>query len=86
MPLKIEVFTSQPSCSGGRLMLRLLDEIKEEYGDKVEVEVYRGPSEKAKEYGLTVSPAIIIDRDVRIIGVCPTKKTLREAIREAGVL
>jgi len=86
VPLKIEVFTSQPSCSGGRLMLRLLDEIKEEYGDKVEVEVYRGPSEKAKEYGLTVSPAIIIDRDVRIIGVCPTKKTLREAIREAGVL
>jgi len=67
VPLKIEVFTSQPSCSGGRLMLRLLDEIKE-------------------EYGLTVSPAIIIDRDVRIIGVCPTKKTLREAIREAGVL
>ena len=86
MPLKIEVFTSQPSCSGGRLMLRLVDEIKREYGDKVEVEVYRGPSEKAKEYGLTVSPAIIIDGDVRIIGVCPTKKTLREAIREAGVL
>jgi len=29
---------------------------------------------------------MIIDGDVRIIGVCPTKKTLREAIREAGVL
>jgi len=32
MTLKIEVFTSLPSCSGGRLVLRLIDEIKKEYG------------------------------------------------------
>jgi len=86
MALKIEVFTSQPSCSGGRLVLRLIDEIKKEYGEKIEVEINSGPNEKAKSYGLKVSPAIIIDKDVRIIGVCPSKKTLRDAIREAGVV
>ena len=85
MVLKIEVFISQPSCSGGRLVLRLMEEIKKEYGGRVEVEVLKGLTEKVKEYDLKVSPAIIIDRDVRIIGVCPSKQTLRNALREAGV-
>ena len=85
MALKVEVFTSQPSCSGGRLVLKLIDEVKREYGDKIEVEVYKGPSEKAKEYDLKVSPAIVIDKDIRIIGVCPSKATLIDALREAGI-
>jgi len=85
MPMRVEVFTSQPSCSGGRLVLKLIEEIKKEYGDKIEVEVYKGPSEKAKEYGLKVSPAIVIDRDIRIIGVCPSRATLKDALREAGL-
>lgn len=86
MALKIEVFTSLPPCSGGRMVLRLMEQIKKEYGDKIEIEVFKGLTDKAKEYGLKVSPAIIIDRDVRIIGVCPSKQTLRNAIREAGVI
>ena len=86
MALKIEVFTSLPSCSGRWLVLRLIDEIKKEYGDKIEVEVFKGPNEKAKEYGLKVSPAIVINRDLRIVGVCPTQQTLKTAIREAGVV
>jgi hypothetical protein len=86
MALKIEVFTSQPSCSGGRMVLKLIEQIKKDYGNKIEVEVFKGLTEKAKEYGLKVSPAIIIDKDVRIIGVCPSKQTLKNAIREAGVV
>lgn len=86
MGLKIEVFTSLPSCSGGRMVLILMEQIKKEYGEKIEVEVFKGLNERAKEYGLKVSPAIIVDKDVRIIGVCPSKQTLRNAIREAGVV
>lgn len=86
MALKIEAFTSLPPCSGGRMVLRLMDQIKKEYGDKVEIEVFKGPTDKAKEYGLKVSPAIVIDKDVRIIGICPSKQTMKNAIREAGVV
>ena len=86
MALKIEVFTSLPPCSGGRMVLRLMDQIKKEYGDKIEVKVFKGITDEAKEYGLKVSPAIVIDKDVRIIGVCPSKQTLKNAIREAGVV
>jgi len=85
MPLKVEAFTSNPPCSGGRLLLRLVEEIKKEYGDKIEIEIYRGISKKLEEYQIETSPAVVIDKDIRIIGVCPSKETFKEALREAGV-
>jgi len=84
MVTKMEVFTSNPPCSGGRLLLKLIEEIKDEYKDKIEVEIYRGICEKLKEYQIQASPAVVIDGDIRIIGVCPSKETLKEALREAG--
>ncbi|MDH5816415.1 MAG: thioredoxin family protein [Candidatus Nezhaarchaeales archaeon] len=86
MKVKVEVFTSEPPCSGGRLLLKLIEKIKEEYKDKIDVEIYRGPNPKLSEYGISSSPAIVIDKDIRIIGVCPSEETLREALREAGVI
>jgi len=83
MPIKIEVFTSEPPCSDGRLLLMLIEKIKGEYGDKIEVEIYRGVCQKLSEYGIATSPAIVIDKDIRIIGVCLSRETLREALREA---
>ena len=65
--------------------MKLIEEIRKEYGDKIEIETYKGPTEKAKEYDLKVSPAIVIDKDIRIIGVCPSKTTLTDALREAGL-
>jgi len=85
MPVKVEVFTSEPPCSGGRLLLKLVEKIREEYKDKIEVEIYRGVNPKLSEYGITASPAVVIDKDIRIIGVCPSEETFREALREAGV-
>ena len=63
----------------------MMEEIKEEYGDRIEVQVYKGLCDRLKAYKLEVSPAVIIDEDIRIIGVCPSKETLKEALREAGV-
>jgi predicted DsbA family dithiol-disulfide isomerase len=83
--VKVEVFTSEPPCSGGRLLLKLIERVKEEYKDRVEVVVYRGENPKLSEYGINASPAVVIDGDIRIIGVCPSEETLKEALREAGV-
>jgi len=85
MPIRIEVFTSKPPCSGGRLLLKLIEKIKKEYGDKIEMETYQGVCQKLEEYGIKSSPAIVIDKDIRIIGVCPSEETLKEALREAGI-
>ena len=85
MPIKVEIFVSEPPCSGGRLLLKLIEKIKEDYKEKIEIEVYRGQNPKLSEYNINVSPAIVIDKDIRIIGICPSEETLREALREAGV-
>jgi len=85
MPVKVEIFTSEPPCSGGRLLLKLVEKIKEEYKGKIEIEIYRGQNPKLSEYGINASPAVVIDKDIRIIGVCPSEETFKEALREAGV-
>jgi len=85
MPIKVEIFTSEPPCSGGRLLLKLIEKIKEEYKDKIEIEIYKGQNPKLSEYGINASPAVVIDKDIRIIGICPSPETLKEALREAGV-
>ncbi|MEM2907975.1 MAG: thioredoxin family protein [Candidatus Hadarchaeales archaeon] len=85
MPVKVEVFTSEPPCSGGRLLLKLIEKIREEFKGKIEIEIYRGVNPKLNEYGITASPALVIDKDIRIIGVCPSEETFKEALREAGV-
>jgi hypothetical protein len=85
MAIKVEVFTSEPPCSGGRLLLRLIDKIREECREKIEVEIYKGVNPKLDEYNIETSPAVVIDKDIRIIGVCPSEETLKEALREAGV-
>ncbi|MEM1515539.1 MAG: thioredoxin family protein [Candidatus Bathyarchaeia archaeon] len=85
MPVKVEVFTSEPPCSGGRLLLKLIEKIKEEYKDKIEVEIYRGINPKLSEYDINSSPAVVIDKDIRIIGICPSEETIKEALREAGI-
>ena len=43
--VKIEAFLSVPTCSGGVSLSRLLKEIEEEFGDKVEVITYKGRNE-----------------------------------------
>jgi predicted DsbA family dithiol-disulfide isomerase len=85
MPVKVEIFTSEPPCSGGRVLLKLVEKIKEEYKDKIEIEIYRGVNPKLSEYNIEASPAVVIDKDIRIIGVCPSEETFKEALREAGV-
>jgi len=85
MAIKVEVFTSEPPCAGGRLLLKLIDKIKEEYKDRIDVEIFKGVNQKLGEYQIATSPAVVIDKDIRIIGVCPSEETLKEALREAGV-
>jgi len=53
--------------------------------DKIEIEICRGINPKLSEYGIAASPAIIIDNDIRIIGIFLSEGTFKEALREAGV-
>ena len=83
--VKIEAFFSTSNEFKDIGLSKLLEEIKEEFGDKVEIATYKGQNELFNEYCLTATPAIVIEEMVKIIGFCPSKETLVSALKETGV-
>jgi len=83
--VKIEAFLSVPTCSGGVNLIRLLNEIEQEFGDKVEIATYKGRHELFEQCHLTITPALIVGGLVRIMGLCPSKESLISALKEAGL-
>ncbi|MDD5590680.1 MAG: thioredoxin family protein [Dehalococcoidales bacterium] len=83
--VKIEAFLSVPTCSGGVNLSRLLEEIKKEYGSRVDIVTRKGRDELFEKYNLTTAPALVIGGLVRIMGLCPSKESLISALKEAGL-
>jgi len=84
--VKIEVFTAEPPCAGCLKLLEIADLLKERYGNRVEVVKHVGPCEEFKKYGLTVVPAMVFNEGkIKIMGVCPSMKTIEAALMEMGV-
>ena len=83
--VKIEAFMSTPACSGCVSLSSVLDEIKEELGDSIEIVIYESHHNLFEEYNLTEAPAVVVGEMVKIMGFCPSKETLVSALREAGM-
>lgn len=83
--VKIEAFFTILPCSGGIVLSRLLEEIRSEFGEKVNIEVHRGPTPRIEELNISAMPALVIGDLVRIMGVCPDKVTIIGALRECGM-
>jgi hypothetical protein len=83
--VKIEAFFSTSNGSNDECLSRLLDEITREFGDKVELVTYQGPTELFDEYCLTTTPALVIEEMIKIMGFCPSKETIVSALKESGL-
>ncbi|MHA1251135.1 MAG: thioredoxin family protein [Candidatus Helarchaeota archaeon] len=78
----LEFFSGEPVCGECEICMNLVDEIAKEYGDKLQVVKYIGPSarEKFEEYNINITPAIVIEETTMIIGITPSRETLKRAI------
>jgi len=87
MKVKMEVFSGGPPCPGCLAMLALANEFAQEYKDRLEVIKFIGEEATAKfeEYKLGCVPAIVINEKIRIEGICPSRTTLANALREGGL-
>ena len=86
MPAKFETFTAEPPCAGCVHLLELAEEIEKKYIERVEVIKHVGPCEEFEKYGLMVVPAVVLNEGrIKIMGVCPSLKTLEAALKEMGV-
>lgn len=87
MKVKVEVFSGDPPCPGCLAVLELADEFARKYEGKLEVVKFIGEEATAKfeEYKLGCVPAIVINEKIRIEGICPSRTTLANALREGGL-
>ncbi len=87
MTVKMEVFSGDPPCPGCLAILALADEFARKYKDKLEVIKLIGEEATAKfeQYKLACVPTIVINEKIRIEGICPSRTTLGNALREGGL-
>ncbi|MBC8230146.1 thioredoxin family protein [bacterium] len=87
MKVKMEVFSGNPPCPGCVAILKLADEFAADYKEELEVVKYVGEEgmEKFEAYKLYCVPAVVINESIRIEGICPSRLTLQNALREGGL-
>jgi len=84
--VRVEVFTAEPPCAGCLKLLETANILKEKYGIRLDVIKHIGPCEEFNRYGLTVVPAMVFNEGkIKIMGVCPSMKTIEAALMEMGV-
>jgi predicted DsbA family dithiol-disulfide isomerase len=83
----MEVFSGDPPCPGCMAVLELADEFAAEYQGRVEVTKLTGEAAlpKFEEYHLTCVPAVVINEKIKIEGICPSRTTVLNALREGGL-
>ena len=87
MTVIMEVFSGDPPCAACKDVLALADEYAGKYKGKLKVVKLIGKQAMAKfeEYKLGCTPAIVINERIRIEGICPSRTTLDNALKEAGL-
>ena len=87
MTVRMEVFSGDPPCPGCLAILALADEFAEKHKGELEVIKLIGEAAMAKfeEYKLGCVPAVVINEKIRIEGICPSRTTLANALREGGL-
>ena len=87
MKVKMEMLSGDPPCPGCLAILELADEFALKYKEKLDVTKLIGEEAIAKfeEYKIGCVPAIVINGKIRIEGICPSRNTLANALREGGL-
>ncbi len=85
--VNMEVLSGDPPCPGCLAILELADEFALKYKEKLDVTKLIGEEAIAKfeEYKIGCVPAIVINGKIRIEGICPSRTTLTNALREGGL-
>lgn len=84
---RMEVLSGDPPCPGCLAILELADEYALKYKGKLDVIKLIGEEALAKfeEYRIGSVPAVVINGEIRIEGIYPSRKTLDNALREGGL-
>ncbi|OQY18062.1 MAG: hypothetical protein B6I35_13600 [Anaerolineaceae bacterium 4572_32.2] len=85
--IRLEIFSGDPPCPGCVAIIQLAKQVAARYDGELELAIYEGAEglEKFEAYKLFCVPAAVVNETIRIEGMCPSKATLNNALREGGL-
>ena len=81
MDVIVKVFGSEPPCAKCKMVYNLAKKVQERIGGGVVVEEYNALSEEGDRYGIMMTPTVVVDDAVVVVGKVPTDKKLEAIIR-----
>jgi hypothetical protein len=86
--MKIDVFIENSGVvegSNDSNLIKLLEEIRGQYGDQIELVIHKKPDELFHEHNITATPALVIEDLIKFVGVVPSKESLLYALQCTGL-
>jgi protein-disulfide isomerase len=81
MDIIVKVFGSEPPCAKCKVAYDTAKKVSERIGGGVAVEKHSALSEEGDKYGIMMTPTVVVDGEVVVVGKVPTEKRLEEIIR-----
>ena len=81
MDIIVKVFGSDPPCAKCKVAYDTAKKVSERIGEGVVVEKHGALSEEGDKYGIMMTPTVVVDGEVVVVGKVPTEKKLEEIIR-----
>ncbi|MCC6013504.1 MAG: thioredoxin family protein [Candidatus Verstraetearchaeota archaeon] len=76
----IKIFGSDPPCARCRATEKIVKEVVKELNLNVDVKHISVFSEEADKYGITTTPAVVINDKIVFSGRVPTKEEIKDII------
>ena len=81
MDIIVKVFGSDPPCAKCKVAHDIAKKVSERIGGGVVVEKHSALSEEGDKYGIMMTPTVVVNDEIAVVGKAPTEKKLEELIR-----
>ena len=81
MGIIVKVFGSDPPCAKCKVAHDTAKKVSERIGEGVVVEKHSALSEEGDRYGILMTPTVVVNEEIVVVGKAPTEKKLEEIIR-----
>jgi len=81
MDIIVKVFGSDPPCAKCKVAHEIAKKVSERTCEGVVVEKHSALSEEGDKYGIMMTPTVVVNDEIAVVGKAPTEKKLEELIR-----
>ena len=81
MAIIVKVFGTEPPCAKCNAAYKTAKKVQERLGGGVVVEKHGALGEEGDKYGILMTPTVVINDEIVVVGKAPSEKRLEETIR-----